>query len=137
MHVLNKRSIDEEELDFLLERWNQECGRVEFGRIGVNKNGWRDDWTLVRLDDQWKGLNGSWFFSDELSAVVHITERPNNAFTGACGVLDVADAMAGDICYKDGATTGSTAGRVDPIIAELFEKGTANPGSAPANRRSW
>jgi hypothetical protein len=129
MRVLNGRSIDEEKLDFLLERWNQECGRVEYGRIGVNKNGWRDDWTLVRLYDQWKGLNGSWVFSDELSDLVHITERRNNAFTGGCGVLDVADAMTGDICYKDGASTGATAGRVDPIIPEYFEKGTANQAS--------
>jgi len=54
------RLTDREELDLLLERWSNECGEVLYGHIGANGNGWRSDWALVRLENVWKGANGSW-----------------------------------------------------------------------------
>lgn len=44
-----------------MQRSGQKCGQVETKFIGVNKDGWRDDWGLVRLFGPWKTSNGNWF----------------------------------------------------------------------------
>jgi hypothetical protein len=124
---IRSRPTDHEELDFLLKRWNNECGKVQYGHIGVNGNGWRCDWALVCLENEWKGVNGSWMKDGEMNDVYIATSHatPEETFTGSSGVITYADVMAGAICYKDGACTGCTAGRVGPTEALMFKKGTA------------
>jgi hypothetical protein len=124
---IRSHSTDREELDFLLERWNNKCGEVRYGHIGTNGNGWRSDWALVCLENEWKGVNGSWMDDGEMSdlhiATSHATQE--ETFTGSSGIVSCADPMADTICYKDGASTGCTAGRVGPTEALMFQKGTA------------
>ena len=60
---ITDRPTDDKELDFLLERWSKECGEVRYGIIGTNTHGWRSDWALVCLGDEWKGVNGSWMYN--------------------------------------------------------------------------
>jgi hypothetical protein len=50
---------------------------------------------------------------------------PEETFTGSNGIITCVDAMAGTICYKDGACTSCTAGKVGPTEALMFKKGTA------------
>jgi len=114
-----------EELDFLLERWSKKC-EVRHRHIGANGNGWRSDWALVCLENEWKGVNGSWM-NDEMTDFYIQMNRgtPEETFTGTNGIVSCADPMADTICYKDGAGTGCTAGRVGPTEAFMFRKGTA------------
>jgi hypothetical protein len=115
-----------EELDFLLERWKNECGEVQYGHIGVNGNGWRSDWALVCLRNEWKGVNGSWMDDREMTYKYRTTSSaPERTFTGSSGIITCVDATADTICYNDGASTGCTAGRVGSTQALMFKKGTA------------
>jgi hypothetical protein len=50
---------------------------------------------------------------------------PEETFTGSSGIISCVDPMADTICYKDGASTGCTAGRVGPTEALMFQKGRA------------
>jgi hypothetical protein len=123
---ITHRPTNDEELDFLVERWENGCGDVRHGHIGVNGNGWRSDWALVCLENEWKGVNGSWMDDGEMSDLYIATSHaaPEETFTGSSGIIACVDAMAGTICYKDGASTGCTAGRVGPTEAVMFKKGT-------------
>jgi len=123
-----------EELGFLLDRWDKGCGEVVYGHIGANREGWRSDWALVRLGDEWKGVNGSWMnrygLRDAYLEKCLENSSPSKnevpaTFTGMSGIIACTDAMAGTICAKDGATTGYTAGRVGGSEALMFTKGTA------------
>jgi hypothetical protein len=124
---IRSHPTDHEEPDFLLKRWENECGEARYGHIGVNGNGWRADWALVCLKNEWKGVNGSWMNDGEMSELYIMASHatPEDEFTGSSGIINCVDAMAGTICYKDGACTGCTAGRVGPSEAEMFKKGTA------------
>jgi hypothetical protein len=124
--LLEIRPRDHEDLDFLLERWNNKCGEVRYRHIGTNGNGWRSDWALVSLENEWKGVNGSWM-NDEMRDFYIEKNRHTSEeiFRGSSGIITCADAMAGTICYKDGASTGCTAGKVGPIEAMMFRKGIA------------
>jgi hypothetical protein len=115
-----------EELDFLLERWKNKCGEVQHGHIGINGNGWRSDWALVCLGNEWKGVNGSWMDDREMRhKYITTSSAPERTFTGSNGIVTCADAEAGTVCYKDGASTGCTAGRVGHPETVVFKKGTA------------
>jgi hypothetical protein len=61
--------------------------------------------------------------NDLYIATSHAT--PEETFIGSSGIITCVDVMAGTICYKDGACTGCTAGRVGPTEALMFKKGTA------------
>jgi hypothetical protein len=125
--LLEIRPTDNEELDFLLERWSNECGEVQHGHIGTNGNGWRSDWALVCLGDEWKGVNGSWMVDGEMKDLyIASSATPAETFTGSSGIITCADVMAGTICYKDGASTRCTTGRVGRTEALIFRKGTAD-----------
>jgi hypothetical protein len=125
--ILQIRPTDHEGLDFLVERWNNKCGEVRHRHIGTNGNGWRSDWALVCLENEWRGVNGSWM-DNEMTDFYIETHRdtPEGTFRGSNGIINCADAMAGTICYKDGASTGCTAGRIGPTEAIIFRKGTAD-----------
>jgi hypothetical protein len=124
--LLQIRPTNHEELDFLLERWSNKCGEVRHGHIGTNGNGWRSDWALVCLENEWKGVNGSWMDDEMTDFYVQINRgTPEETFTGSSGIISCADPMADTIYYKDGASTGCTAGRVGPTEALMFRKGTA------------
>jgi hypothetical protein len=126
LHDITKSSrINNEALDFLIERWGHKCGDVKYGHIGTNGNGWRSDWDLLQLNDEWKGVNGSWFDTDEMSDLSQKTEERNPDFTGRNGVINNVDAIAGDICYMDGACTGCAVGVIGPSTVLMFQKGTA------------
>jgi hypothetical protein len=115
-----------EELDFLLERWKNNCGEVQYGHTGVNGNGWRSDWALVCLGNEWKGVNGSWMDDREMRhKYITTSSTPERTFTGSSGIVTCADVKAGTVCYKDGASTGCTARRVGLTEAVVFKKGTA------------
>jgi hypothetical protein len=127
LYEISSDATDHDKLDFFLERRENKCGEVRHGHIGVNGNGWRDDWALVCLENEWMGVNGSWMFDEDMRNLYNIISRaaPGGTFSGSSGIITCADAMAGTICYKDGASTGCTAGRVGPIEALMYRKGTA------------
>ncbi|KAA8897740.1 hypothetical protein FN846DRAFT_892982 [Sphaerosporella brunnea] len=97
------------------------CGTVMTGKIGCDPQGWREDWALISLEDVFRGKNG--LFRD-LEGFGDISK----------GVQDIAadgEVEGGvDLChdrtwYKDGASTGWTAGEVSQQELELFLKSTA------------
>jgi hypothetical protein len=111
------------ELDFLLKRWNNECGQVQYGHIGANGNDWHSDWALVCLETEWKGANGSWMDDGEMrDKYIATSSAPERTFIGSSGIITCADAMADTICYKDGACTSCTAGRVGLTEALMFKE---------------
>jgi hypothetical protein len=127
---ISYRQTNDEELDFLLKRWSNECGEVRHGHIGTNEYGWRSDWALVCLENEWKGVNGSWMDAGEMSDLYIVTSSANSdetliEFTGSSGIITHVDAMGGTICYKDGASTACTPGRVGDTEALMFKKRTA------------
>jgi hypothetical protein len=125
---IHSSPIHHEELDFLLKRFKNACGKAQYGHIGVTKNGWRSDWALVCLENEWKGVNGSWMDNKEMRQKYMLTSSaPDMAFTGSSGIIACVDATAGSICYNDGASTGCTAGRIGETEALMFKKGTAEP----------
>lgn len=44
-----------EDIEVLLKRWNEACGYAKYGHIGLDQEGWRSDFALIHLDDQWLG----------------------------------------------------------------------------------
>jgi hypothetical protein len=80
--AINSESPNNTDLDALVQRWNQKCGHAEYGHIGANRNGWRSDGALVRLDDGWKELNGSWFDREELMDLYFQTEETQRRIHG-------------------------------------------------------
>lgn len=110
----------------LLERRENPCGEVQFGSIGRNRNGWRTDFALVKLRKEWEGQNGKWYNNEELKDFCVSTENYEFDFLGANGLVGAHDPMAGETCYKDGATTGLTRGRIGLTVARVFEIATAD-----------
>jgi hypothetical protein len=137
LEICRSRPTDDEKLGFFLERWSNACGEVRYGHIGKNGDGWRSDWALVCLENDWKGANGSWMDNEAMSDLYIATSsvnpdeanpdeaNPDETFTGSSGIINCVDALAGTICYKDGASTGCTPGKVGHTVALMFKKGTA------------
>lgn len=102
------------------------CGRVVAGHIGSDKDGWREDWCLIDLDDAYGGNNRCLWEIDQLKRL--------HASTGGVVTPEFIGNITSDtqidldverLWYKDGASTGWTAGKMSRIGVELFLKGTA------------
>jgi hypothetical protein len=133
--ICNSKKNREDDLGFFLRRWNESCGEV-FGRhIGTNSEGWRSDWALCRLAQEWQGENGTWFLPGEMAELSHATGGVPVSFTGSNGIVSSSDPLSGYVCYKDGATTGATSGIVGQTEGVMFIKGTANhpEGDTPSD----
>ena len=107
--LLNSK-LSEEDVSFLMSRWNQKCGDVKFGEIVTNSEGWRADFALFIIEDSFRGQNGL-FFDEDMKILFLRTEKRSPDFTGSSGVIGAVDADEGAICYADGASSGCTAGR--------------------------
>jgi hypothetical protein len=104
------------------------------GEIGEDNLGWRDDWALVCLKNEWKAANGSWWQDEMMDTYFYhlkaTAESPQleataeQKFTGSAGITGTVDAKAGTV-YKDGASTGCTAGKVGETECHMWLKGTA------------
>lgn len=102
------------------------CGEVIAGRIGSDKHGWREDWCLVDLDDAYRGSNQCFWEIDRL--------RRLHASAGGVVTPEFIKNITNDVqldldmestWYKDGASTGWTAGKMSRVGVELFLKETA------------
>jgi hypothetical protein len=62
-----------------------------------------------------------------MAQLSHATGGVPASFTGSNGVVSSSNPLSGYVCYKDGATTGATAGMVGQTEGVMFLKGTANP----------
>jgi 2-oxoacid dehydrogenase-like protein with E3 subunit-binding domain len=122
--LLNSK-LREDELSFLISRWNQKCGDVKFGEIGTNSEGWRVDFALFSMEDGFRGQNGL-FFDGLMVELFLATEKRSPDFTGSNGVIGAVDADEGVICYADGASSGCTAGRVGSDAVIHFQKRSTN-----------
>lgn len=106
---------DYAEVDFLLERWNEEYGHVVYGGIGVNLNGWRTDSALISLRDEWRGSNRVWFDQEEILGLYNSVEvLSQSTFSSSKGITANADPDAGMLCYKDGASQAALQAVWDP-----------------------
>lgn len=104
--LLNNK-LSDNEVSFLMSRWSEKCGEAKFGHIGTNSRGWRTDFALFEMGEEFWGANGLWF-DDEMFLA---TEKRNPDYTGESGIVEGVDAKPGVICYTDGASSGCTAGR--------------------------
>lgn len=117
----------QDQTKFLVERSSQECGRVESRFMGVNEDGWRSDWALVRLSEPWKTSNGNWFDRDQLEAICIANKALfPEGFTGSEEMMIEYDPQAHQTCVKNGASTGSTFGIVGQTEAHQFVKRSAD-----------
>ncbi|KAF8253466.1 hypothetical protein K440DRAFT_642413 [Wilcoxina mikolae CBS 423.85] len=95
-----------------LEAMGRVCGTVECGQIGVDFDGFREDWALIKLNEGWKGVNGEWWAEDSWEMLRRSVEiHQKGIFMGE--VRSIEDPVLGrnDIWYEDGDTTGWTAGQ--------------------------
>lgn len=116
------------------------CGAFQYGQLGVDEEGYREDWALIKLRDGFVGKNGTWWekrFLGKLRIQWKLV-RPETEFTGK--VVSFEDPALGtsDVWFKDGATTGWTAGTLISTEVHLFLKGTTfgiteSEGIHPAN----
>jgi hypothetical protein len=102
------------------------CGSVHCGRLGADDLGYREDWALIELQDGFVGVNGIWWEMNEWENDRRTfgVQPSSAAFRGS--VVAAADPSLGgnDIWFKDGASTGWTAGRLASIDVELFIRGS-------------
>jgi hypothetical protein len=127
LHVaVHSRHHDHDAIVELLRRWNEPCGCVKYGHIGTTKSGWRSDFALVHLDKESIGENGLWYDRDELTDLFISIEKDQSQFLGARGIVGNEDPQAGEICYKDGAATGCTAGIIGSSKALVFLRRTVD-----------
>lgn len=132
-----------ERIAALLDQREDPCGVVEYGNIGSNANGWRTDFALVNLHDGFEGKNGIWHEYGDLNEIRAATEDYPFDSSRTNRILGAHDPSAGEICYKDGATTGITRGRIGPSEALQFMPGLAeiaaedSPGVAIAKLLTW
>ena len=96
-----------------------------YGRIGVDRDGLREDWALVNVTPERRGQNGSWCDVGELELSAELVGGPDQRGAFGGGVLGVKDpGQNGLIWAKDEATTGWTVGSCNGILAEIFLKCT-------------
>jgi hypothetical protein len=48
----------------LVQAASTPCGKVVSGRLGVDKEDWREDWALIELDEVYRGQNGVFWDSE-------------------------------------------------------------------------
>ncbi|CRG85502.1 hypothetical protein PISL3812_02556 [Talaromyces islandicus] len=113
-----------EDTETLVKQWKEACGYAEYGHIGETQEGWRSDFALIHLDDHWLRENGQWY-NDDLSLLYNVTTEKID-LPGERGIVGSVDPQAGDIVYKDGASTAGTTGKIGLSEVVLFEPGTAN-----------
>jgi hypothetical protein len=116
--------LNDDDRSFLLSRWHEQCGVVKLGAIGSNSKDWRTDFALFKLDNEFEGVNGTWFDESEMVDLVIRTEKHLD-FTGKNGIVGNVDAEEEDICYTDGASSGLTVGRIGRNEVVAFERKTA------------
>lgn len=85
----------EGELTYLLANSKKPCGTVSLQQIGVNENGWRDDWAIIKLDADWIGKNGLFHTNSLMVDLCLIKRDMSPSFTGSNGIVDVLDPSAG------------------------------------------
>jgi hypothetical protein len=119
----SRRDTVSRDLQFLLDRWSQPCGFVQYSHLGVTSAGWRSDWALVNLESNWKGQNGDWY--DQMSLRDHcIVHYPYEDFAGPHGLGGRDNPQQGETCFKDGARTGITFGTVGEVEVHQWLRGT-------------
>ena len=119
--AMNDSSPGNEHIATLLEQRENPCGVVEYGNIGSNANEWRTDFALVKLHEEFEGKNGMWHDYKGLKVVCAATEDYHFDSPGTNRIIGARNPMAGEICYKDGATTDLTRGRIGFSEAWMFE----------------
>lgn len=124
--ALDQKPPNNERIASLLDQRESPCGVVGYENIGSNAQGWRTDFGLIKLQDGLEGKNGIWHSYEVLREICAATEKYPFDFHGTNGILGAHDPMAGEICYKDGATTDITRGRIGPSEALYFVRGSAD-----------
>lgn len=130
--ILSKKKGLTEKAKFLLERSENACGTLRIRHVGTNKNTWKSDWALVELHPGWKSRNGTWYDSEGVIDICRIACRTPPSFTGASGIVGIEEEpVAGTLCFKDGARTGTTVGVLGHYEMCIYRKGTAEVASVP------
>lgn len=115
---LNETSIVE-----LIISQEKEIGKVICGRIGV-KRGYREDWSLIEIEEQRRGSNGTWWDYDTLKYNSQFVGNDSaSKFTGQITGAENPKSD-GSIWFKDGAQSRWTVGTCSGVKAELFVKGS-------------
>ena len=118
-------AFDEQIAQNFVSLYRAGVGRSVTGRIGVDEQGWREDWALIELDKPWETTNGQWWDEGMLRLIVRslgATDQFQPVFTSC------EDPTANGLTWiKDGATTALTTGTCSGEAVELFLQGTALP----------
>lgn len=125
--AITSKSPDNEVIGELLARREEPFGMVKHDHVNANQNGWQSDFALIHLNDDWAAKNGNWADLGTLTVFAIAAENISEGFTGTNGIVGYCDPQSGQICYKDGATTGYTVGVIESHDSLEFRKKTAEP----------
>jgi hypothetical protein len=105
-----KRTV--QDLQDLLERYNENVGREVKGRHGVDGEGWREDWSLIKVEDKWATFttNDRWWWAE---GIRHLLPDLGLSSTLKLEVNGNRDAKHLEKVFKDGCRTEVTEGMVD------------------------
>lgn len=121
MGILEDPDGKDEDLKSLLKKGKEPCGETIMRKMGTSDDLWRQDWALIELIDSLKAVNGAWHPSCNLPTLYDEFEgTPRSSFTGDNGLVAQRDLVANMTVYKDGASTGSTAGRLGETSLDLW-----------------
>jgi len=116
----------EERCAAVFSRIQQSVAILVAEAIGVDANGWREDWALARVAQGFVGSNGDWdahcLQSEEIQILLE-TEAPVDR-----GLL-LGHAQVGDTVLKIGASTGTTRGVVNGTNLFTYYKRLVSPTS--------
>jgi hypothetical protein len=103
-------------VDFMVRAARTPCGIVRGGRLGVDREGYREDWAVIELEPPYDGENGVWWAEERFEG-----EEPIQVGR-LVGCEDPA--ADGTVWWKEGAATGWTEGKMSKTELELFLDGT-------------
>ena len=113
--------------ELVFQRVKLNVGELIASSIGVDATGWRKDWALCHVPNEYAGVNGSFDMDQEDSLRQLLGLDADHAFRGGLGL---STAKGGDTVVKIGATTGITIGIVNETSLYTYRRGKAEPATS-------
>ncbi|KAI5797886.1 hypothetical protein DFH27DRAFT_653664 [Peziza echinospora] len=108
--------------------WSGVLGTVIAADLGCDHDGNRSDFAIIESEDELV-RNDQWYSEEETNDVI-CTVMGKDIKVQDMNISCVRDAAAGDVIFKEGASTGTTVGKAGPGHSIIFEKRSNTPSDA-------